>query len=194
MKDGVKFFLLICMIVLAWGLGLCADPACATGTRALAIDYALRKLVHEGLPEHKIRPCPGCPGARRNADRRRLSRAIAEASQKYSIDPGLLGAIAFREGAFRGESIGSLKERSTFQIIPAQARRLNCDLSTHRGAADCSAKMLSLGRVKCGDLRGSLLYYATGRTCQADTKRLRWMEWDRFGIARQLNAWIAEAL
>jgi len=194
MKDGVKIFLFICVIALAWGIGLCADPACATHTRALAIDYALRKLVYEGLPEHKIEPCPSCPGARRNADRRRLSRAIAEASTRYSIDPGLLGAIAFREGAFRAEVVGGLNEGSTFQIVPAQAKRLKCDLSTHAGAADCSAKMLSLGRIHCGDLEGAILFYATGRTCEPDTPRLKWMLRDRLGIARRLNAWIAEAL
>lgn len=154
------------------------------------IEAALARLITEGIPAHKIVRCPGCPGGRDAKGRALLADAIAQASGRWAISPGLLAVIAYREGAFAGNAKGKLGELSTFQIMPDRAKYADCDLSEHGGAAECAAKLLSIGREKCGSIEGAVVWYATGRTCVADTKHLAWLLWDRVGVAAILDSWI----
>ena len=189
MKDLPKIILWTLVILLAYQI-----KPYAQGTPARAIESALKRLLDTGLPEHKIGACPGCPGALDVAGRVALASGIQIAAHEYDLSPGLLGAIAYREGAFAGRAVGKLGEISTFQIIPDRAKAFDCgDIDSHASAARCAAKIITAGRIRCGDLEGALAWYATGRTCTADTKRLKWLVEDRLGIAKMLDLWITEA-
>ena len=158
------------------------------------LNAAIVWLLTNGLPEHDIGPCPNCKMARDAEARRELCAAIAESSGLLKADPWLMLAIAFREGSFTGHQVGDIGERSTFQIVADAVEWLHrkgytaCTLETLEGSAICAAALLTEHEQRCGSQRGALLYYATGRTCDADTKHLTWLAWDRTGIARKLEA------
>ncbi|MCP4540125.1 MAG: hypothetical protein GY832_23555 [Chloroflexi bacterium] len=157
------------------------------------LDAAIVNLLTNGMPSHNIGARPHHPMMRNPADRARLAQAIAHASQSVECDPWTMLAIAFREGSFTGHRTGKIGERSTFQITASAvrwARRKgysDCTLDTVEGAALCTAAILHEHHRRCGTEKGAVLFYATGRTCKPDTKKLRWLARDRLSLAARLE-------
>lgn len=162
------------------------------------IRVAILRLLHEGIPSHDIGARPAHPLTRDPAALAEMSSAILEAATAYRIDPYLLVAVALREGSFSPAARGGLGERSTYQMIPATARRVvrrlkehRCSLDTIRGATWCVAAWLAHWRDICsGSMKGALTVYATGKGCSSTVPRVRWLVRDRLGIAAILRAMV----
>jgi len=156
------------------------------------IELSILQICTQGLPQMSIAPWPNNPIVHDTKLRRELAEGIAHASAKYQVPWGLLVAIAYRENSFGSEKVGALGEVSPFQIIPrtaAEIRKYNqeCQLQTVGGSAMCAAILLKRAKRICGDWKGALTQYATGKSCLPYTRRLRWLVKDRLGIARILQ-------
>jgi hypothetical protein len=175
--------ILICVHLL---IHQCGHPAHAA--EPPDVEGAMLQIVTEGIPKHQIKPNAGSPILRDPAWRAELAAAIAAAGLAHGVPVWFLVAVAYREGSFRRAPVGKIGETSTFQITPRTARAFRCDMTTTGGQADCSARILRHYWDRCGTLGGGFLRYATGRSaCKPRTRRLRWMEWDRLGIAEILR-------
>ena len=163
--------------------------------RQLQIEHAILHIITEGLPKYKIKPFLNNLLSMDRTPRLDLVFAIDAASIKYDVPPMLLVAMAYREGSFKMTSVGKLNERSTFQMVSYVAKHIRdtlepeCDLTTYRGAALCTAAWLDFHRApqRCGSLQGSFMIYATGKRCTPSTAHQVWLVRDRFGIARELE-------
>jgi len=173
------------LILILWGWNLFASNVERETVTAEHVDRAIVHLLTKGLPSHKIDPHPNHRLMKQPELRKELSLAINEHADTYKVPEMFLVAVAFREGSFKNDAEGLLKERSTFQIGKGLAKK--CDLSTYDGAAKCAARHLREEVSRCGSLRGSFMWYATGRTCKPDHKHLKWMDRDRWGIASKLQ-------
>ena len=176
----------------------CIGEAYATES---SVSNAIYHIVTVGIPEHRIKPCPNHPMAQEvSPAREALAQAIVAAAQKHAIPEMLMVAIAFRENSFTPGGVGDIGEVSVFQIVPSNEKPIQrgkfhwtnykepeCELDTVGGSALCSAALLRIHMFWCDDLPGALMLYATGHTCKPYTKKLRWLQWDRFGIARILK-------
>ncbi|HXH41933.1 MAG TPA: lytic transglycosylase domain-containing protein [Thermoanaerobaculia bacterium] len=56
-----------------------------------------------------------------------LSKAIADASATYRVDPNLIAAMAFRESAFNASAVSSRGAQGIMQLMPNTARVLGVD-------------------------------------------------------------------
>ena len=157
------------------------------------IQKTIVHLLSKGLPKHKIKPWPRHPLLKDTSQLLELSSAINAASQAKDVPPALLIATGFREGSFKPGSEGDLGELSMFQMMPATAREAQlleprCTLDTVEGSAMCSATWLRHWADKCGNWRGSLAIYATGKSCNPKhNERVEWLTADRLGIAKKLH-------
>lgn len=153
------------------------------------VDAAVLHIVQKGIPSHRIKPHPNHPIVKDVDGRRELVEGIVAAGRRWNVSRTFLVAMAFREGSFQNDQVGGLEEKSTFQMVDQVINTLKCDVSTFAGAADCAAQWLNVKRSQCGQcLKGGFVRYATGRRiCRPDTEKLRWMVWDRFGIAEKLD-------
>ena len=169
--------------------------------RQLQIEHAILHIITEGLPEYKIKPFIHNLLSMDRTPRLDLVFAIDAASIKYDVPPMLLVAMAYREGSFKMTSVGKLNERSTFQMVSYVAKHIRetiepeCDLTTYRGAALCTAAWLDHHRApqRCGSMQGAFMIYATGKRCTPSTAHQIWLIRDRFGIARALEELTAQA-
>lgn len=137
----------------------------------------------------------------KHPDRRNeLARAIKHAGDKWEIDYYLLVSIAYREGRFRKKvkSNSSIGEKSTFQIAPRTERFLKskvepeCTTKTYRGSALCAASLLHVYAKSCGNLRGGITKYASGRSCIPKSKRLKWLTNDRIAMSLYLSEYVQD--
>jgi soluble lytic murein transglycosylase-like protein len=56
-----------------------------------------------------------------------LSKAIADASAKYRVDPNLIAAMAFRESAFNSSAVSTRGAQGIMQLMPKTAHALGVD-------------------------------------------------------------------
>src|SRR5260221_1749341 len=56
-----------------------------------------------------------------------IGQAIAEASEKYRVDPNLVAAMAFRESSFNSAAVSSRGAQGVMQLMPDTARWLGVD-------------------------------------------------------------------
>lgn len=156
---------------------------------------AILSVCLDGVPRHKIEPFPRHPIVKNMDARLRLARAISSAVELYPrIDPFLLVAISYREGSFGLKTDGKLGEESTFQMMPRTARIISkhdpeCSLEDVEGSAICAAAFLDLWSrpSRCGSIEGAISKYASGKGCRPPSLRVKWIIWDRLGIARHLK-------
>jgi hypothetical protein len=166
------------------------------------VSAAIIHVTRDGIPRFKIVRRANHPMAKEvSPSREKLAQAIVAAAQKHNIPEMLLVAIAFRENSFLPGGVGDIGEVSVFQIVPKNERFIrrgkftwakgykeeSCDLSTVEGSALCAAALLRIHVYKCRHLTLALMLYATGHTCKPYTKKLRWIQRDRFGIAEYLE-------
>ena len=173
------------LILILWGWSLFADSVSRETIGPEHINRAIVHILTKGLPKHKIKPNPNHRLMKQPKIREELSTAIDVQAKVYNVPEMFLVAVAYREGSFKNDAKGLLGEASTFQVGKGLAKR--CDLSTYNGAAECAAMHLRENVSRCGSMRGSFMWYATGRTCKPDHKRLKWMDWDRWTIAAKLQ-------
>jgi len=173
------------LILILWGWNLFASDVSDKTPNAEHIDLAIEYLLTNGLPSHNIFPNLKHRLIRKPKLRAELSQAIDKYGDVYDVPKMFLVAMAFREGSFKNDTEGLLGEKSTFQVGKGLAKK--CNLSTYDGATKCAARHLREEVSRCGSLRGSFMWYATGRTCKPDHKHLKWMDWDRWGIASKLQ-------
>lgn len=156
------------------------------------VDSAVLRMLRNGLSSRRIRPCPRHPLALDPDRRLRFAAAVAAASESHGIPASLLLAIAFREGSYRHRSLGKRGELSSFQIAPSTAvwvarKEPRCDIKTIEGSAHCAAFFLNYYENVCGSLEKSFVRYVTGKSCNYNTPKVRWIIKDRFGIAAELG-------
>jgi hypothetical protein len=151
------------------------------------VEEAIVYILTKGMPKHGIKPSPNHLLMKKPELRRELSMAINRYADTYNVPEMFLVAMAYREGSFKNDAKGKIGEVSTFQVTEHVIKKHKCDVSTYDGATECAAKHLLEKVKKCKNLKGSFMYYATGRTCRADTRKLRWMQWDRWTIAHKLE-------
>ncbi len=165
------------------------------------VELAIQHIVKNGVKKHRIKPHPRHKMAKpESKSRTELAQAIVEAANKHAIPEMLLVAIAFRENSFIGDKKGKIGEESTFQIVPRVARFIRlgkfpwteysepgCDLKTVDGSALCAAALMRIHMLRCKTLEKSLVLYASGHTCKADTPRLHWLSRDRLNLMTYLE-------
>ena len=164
------------------------------------VNKAILHICTEGIPKHKIKPWKKHPIVRNHEARERLTIAIIQAAGLYpDVDYYYLVALAYREGSFGYLTKGELGEKSTFQMMRSTAKEVRkyepyCTLKTVEGSAICAAAFLDRWSQssRCGNVEGALIQYATGKSCKPYTPRLRWLQWDRAGIAQYLRDKFAE--
>jgi len=163
------------------------------------VDRAILFLLQKGIPKHRIKPFKHHPLAKSAVERAKLAKSIFLAAQKHDVPQMLLLAIAYREGSLIG-GVGAIGEVSTFQIVPPNQRSIRrglfrgtnykepeCDLKTLEGAALCSAALMRIDFIICQSWGGALVLYATGTSCEDNTKRRRFIRRDRLGIMEVLD-------
>ena len=123
------------------------------------VDRAIRYLLRRS-------PCWGIAS---DADARRgMAAKIDHAARTHGVPPMLLTVMAKRESSFQPDVVGSSRgERGVLQVHGLAARR--CDLSTVEGQLDCGARWLRKSFDLCGDWRGAVTAYMSGR-CEAGRK------------------------
>lgn len=156
------------------------------------VEGAIIHILKNGLKGHKIFPHLRNRMLKDHDARRELSVAIDKWADEYDLPEMLLVTIAYREGGFLNSAVGKMGEKATFQIMPRIAKSRGCDMSDYDGAAKCSAGLLSELVEKCGNISGAVMFYATGRTCKADSDHLKWILRDRLGIMKKLEKIVHE--
>lgn len=192
MRDALKILTFLFIMTFLFWILLVFKSAHASPIspqeELIQVDAAVLHIVQKGIPKHGIKPRPNHPIVKDTESRKELVEGIVAAGRRWNIPQTFLVAMAFREGSFQNDQVGEIGERSTFQMVDYVIDKLGCDVSTYAGAADCAAQWLSRKRSDCGHLKGGFVRYATGRKiCRPDTERLKWMTWDRFGIAERLS-------
>lgn len=190
-----KFFAILCFLLF---------PFFAFSQEKSEIEKIEKAIVHvvsgEMPKRFKIKKNLRNSMMRKPERRNELAKAIEHASEKWGIDKYLLVAIAFREGRFRKDvkSTSSIGERSTFQIAPITERFLRnrvekeCTTKTYRGAALCAASLLHVYAKSCGNMRGGITKYASGRSCIPKSKHLRWLTNDRVAMSLYLSKYVQD--
>lgn len=180
-------------ILVVWVLLVLTRVAlCEPLTDVRSVDKAIVYILSKGVPKHNIKPYPEHMLLKSPYERLRLARAIVSAAKRHRVSRWILVATAFREGSFKGKKKGLGGELSMFQIMPGTARLIRefepmCSFTTVESAAICAAAILRQGYDKCGSMSGALAKYVTGKGCKAVTARVKWIVWDRQGIARALE-------
>lgn len=141
----------------------------------LRVDRGIRYLLRRS-------PCWSI--AANGGERRNMARMIAKAARDHDVPPLLLTVTVKRESSFQPHVVGT----SNGEIGVAQVHGLaakGCDLATVPGQLACGARWLRKAHDKCGDWRGAVTAYMSGR-CKAGkrsklgknvTSRLR--QWER---------------
>ena len=166
------------------------------------VQRAIVHLLTSNMPKFRIEPAPNHRLLKESHKHElvALSQAIYQAAHDHGIPPMLLVVMAYREGGFRHGSVGDIDERSMFQIVKKTARAVRigrfpwtkyndpgCDLRTVEGSSRCAAALLRIHKMKCGDLPGAVILYATGHTCRPYDVKLRWLQRDRINLQRELE-------
>lgn len=108
-------------------------------------------------------PCWGI--AADSKARRDMAERIVKAAKLHQIPPLLLTVTVKRESSFQSDAIGvSNGEIGLVQVHGLAASR--CELETVDGQLECGARWLRKAHDKCGDWRGAVTAYMSGR-CSA---------------------------
>jgi len=144
-------------------------PAEATeaGQETARVDCGIRWL---------LRDAPHWGLAANDLARDEMAGQIAQAARAHGVPPLLLAVVVYRESSFDVSAEGHAGERGLLQVHGLAAR--GCDLSTAAGQLDCGARWLATCRETCGDWRGAMSAYVSGR-CEPQTKRTQWVATSR---------------
>ena len=122
----------------------------------IRIDRGIRYLMRKA-------PCYGI--AIKHDKRRKVAAIISTVAKEHGIPPLLLTVTLKRESSFRQDAVGESRgEKGVAQVHGMAAR--GCDLRTLEGQIECGAKWLVRSRQVCGDWRGAMTAYMSGR-CKA---------------------------
>jgi hypothetical protein len=182
----------------AFGVEKPVEPEPAPETEQKKDEGVLRTIrtvthiLKEGLPKFRIFPWKRHPLLKNTKEMYTTSKAIYGAAKMKGTPTPILIVMGFREGSFRPGSKGKIGEESMFQMVPSTAKLVKkieplCDLSTVEGSAICASTWLRHWKDECGDWKGSIAKYATGKTCEPVNDRVKWLVKDRLGIAKTLN-------
>lgn len=94
------------------------------------------------------------------------------AGTEEGLPETLLPTIAYLESSFRSDAVGKLGEVGLVQVH-GEAKN-GCDLETQLGQLRCGAKWLRKAYDACGNWRGAMTMYATGK-CATKKERIKRM-------------------
>jgi hypothetical protein len=163
------------------------------------IEMVIKHIVVDGIKEMKVKPYHKNIMLREEEKRKELSFAIFDASQQYRIDPLLLVVTAFREGGFDNNSVGSIGERTTFQLAPVtlgfiKNKNPSCDIKNYFGSAKCSAFLFNKYLDQCGEsnLEGVIVKYVFGNdvACEIKTNKQKRVVGDRVDFVKNLHEFL----
>ena len=123
--------------------------------------------------------------------RKKLVAAFELAGRVFGLSPNLLIALGYRETVFRPELTGGKGERGILQTMPRVSKTKACkrycvDLDTPEGGALCGACWFKRGLISCGDYRGAISAYVSGR-CDPVSRKVKLAVNNRMWLWAHLN-------
>ncbi len=150
----------------------------AEDSAVTALARALDRRLTIWRTERRVVYVHHCRAARDGCPSRltRFARMIGEASQRHSIDPFLLAAVAFRESGLNPLAAGAAGERGIVQLHPrgsgarirfvrSEAYRQQCERQPgvcQEEVLDAGARLLAQSISRCGSVRDGLGAYNRG--------------------------------